>query len=76
MSDRMQAYIEQLGRQGQDAARQLATASTERKNAALVAAAAALRMRANDLIEANKQDVDSVREAGKPDAFIDRLMLD
>ena len=76
MSDRMQAYIEQLGRQAQDAARQLATASTERKNAALVAAAAALRLRANDLIEANKQDVDSVREAGKPDAFIDRLMLD
>ena len=76
MSDRMQAYIEQLGRQAQDAARQLATASTERKNAALVAAAAALRLRANDLIEANKQDVDSVREAGQPDAFIDRLMLD
>lgn len=76
MSDRMQAYIEQLGRQAQDAARQLATASTERKNAALVAAAANLRLRANDLIEANKTDVDSVREAGKPDAFIDRLMLD
>ena len=76
MSDRMQAYIEQLGRQAQDAARHLATASTERKNAALVAAAAALRLRVTDLIEANKQDVDSVREAGKPDAFIDRLMLD
>ena len=76
MSDRMQAYIEQLGRQAQDAAHQLATASTERKNAALVAAAANLRLRANDLIEANKTDVDSVREAGKPDAFIDRLMLD
>ena len=72
----MQAYIEQLGRQAQDAARELATASTERKNAALVAAAAALRMRANDLLEANRQDVDSVREAGKPDAFVDRLMLD
>ncbi|WP_300541841.1 glutamate-5-semialdehyde dehydrogenase [Maricaulis sp.] len=76
MSDRMQAYIEQLGRQAQDAARQLATASTERKNAALIAAAASLRMHANDLLEANKADVESVREAGKPDAFVDRLMLD
>ncbi len=76
MSDRMQAYIEQLGRQARDAARVLATASTERKNAALIAAAAALRLRAHDLIAANKLDVDSVREAGKPDAFIDRLMLD
>jgi len=76
MSDRMQAYIEQLGRQAKEAARQLATASTERKNAALVAAAAALRMRANDLVEANRKDVESVREAGKPESFIDRLMLD
>ena len=76
MSDRMQAYIEQLGRQARAASRVLATASTERKNAALIAAAAALRMRANDLLEANRIDVDSVREAGKPDAFIDRLMLD
>ena len=76
MSDRMQAYIEQLGRQAKEAARQLATASTERKNAALNAAAASLRLHANDLIEANRKDVESVREAGKPDSFIDRLMLD
>lgn len=76
MSDRMQAYIEQLGRQARAAARQLATAPTERKNAALVAAAAALRMNADALIAANAKDVASVREAGKPDAFIDRLMLD
>jgi glutamate-5-semialdehyde dehydrogenase len=76
MSDRIQAYIEQLGRQARAAARQLATASTERKNAALVAAAAALRMNADALIAANAKDVASVREAGKPDAFIDRLMLD
>jgi glutamate-5-semialdehyde dehydrogenase len=76
MSDRMQAYIEQLGRQAKEAARELATASTERKNAALVAAAASLRMRANDLIEANRKDVAGVREAGKPDSFVDRLMLD
>jgi glutamate-5-semialdehyde dehydrogenase len=76
MSDRMQAYIEQLGRQARAAARQLATASTERKNAALVAAAAALRMNADALIAANAKDVAGVREAGKPDAFIDRLMLD
>ena len=76
MSDRMQAYIEQLGRQARAAERQLATASTERKNAALIAAAATLRMRANDLLEANRADVESVRDAGKPDSFIDRLMLD
>jgi len=72
----MQNYIEELGRQAREASRILATASTERKNAALVAAAAALRMRANDLLEANRIDVDGVKKAGKPDAFIDRLILD
>ena len=76
MSDRMQAYIEQLGRQAREASRVLATASTDRKNAALIAAASALRSRASSLLEANRIDVDSVKEAGKPAAFVDRLMLD
>lgn len=76
MTDTMKDYIDQLGRQAQAAARQLATASTERKNAALMAAASALRSRSNELYEANQADVASVRKAGKPDSFIDRLLLD
>ena len=59
MSDRMQAYIEQLGRQAKEAARQLATASTERKNAALNAAAASLLQRCGIIVH-KTVDADSL----------------
>ncbi len=69
-------YIADLGRQARAAARIIATASTADKNAAIEAAAEALLARTDEIIAANKEDVAEAREAGKPDAFIDRLMLD
>lgn len=71
----IQAYVEGLARRSQAAGRQLAAASTNQKNAALVAAAKALRASASRLLGANHIDVEGVRAAGKPDAFIDRLIL-
>jgi glutamate-5-semialdehyde dehydrogenase len=71
----IQAYVEDLARRSQAAGRQLAAASTDQKNAALVAAAKALRANASRLLGANHIDVEGVRAAGKPDAFIDRLIL-
>ncbi|MEO0463553.1 MAG: glutamate-5-semialdehyde dehydrogenase [Pseudomonadota bacterium] len=68
-------HIAQLGARAKAASRALRTASTEQKNAALLAAAAALRDRTGAIIEANAKDVESVRGT-KPDSFIDRLMLD
>ena len=70
------AYVNELGRRAATAARSLASASTERKNKALTAAAQALRDNRARLLEANAKDVDSVKAAGKPAAFIDRLILD
>jgi glutamate-5-semialdehyde dehydrogenase len=66
----------EIGRQARSAARELAIAPTEAKNAALRAAADATRKSAPKLLAANAKDLAAAREAGKPVAFIDRLMLD
>jgi len=58
------------------AARTLARASTEAKNRALRSAAAAIRSRRKEILEANRADLDAARSAGATDAFLDRLKLD
>lgn len=68
-------HIAQLGARARAASRALLGASSEQKNAALTHAATALRDATADLIAANAKDIESVRGT-KPDAFIDRLMLD
>jgi glutamate-5-semialdehyde dehydrogenase len=65
-----------LGAAARQAARALALASTEAKNAALLAAARELRARTASILEANKLDLEAAAEAGRPAAFLDRLMLD
>jgi glutamate-5-semialdehyde dehydrogenase len=65
-----------LGRQARDAAGTLARASTKAKNAALLTAAKELRARTAAIIEANKLDLASATEAGRPVSYLDRLMLD
>lgn len=67
-------HIAKLGANARRAAASLQTASTEAKNAALMAAAAALRASNAQLVAANEKDLDGVRGT-KPDAFVDRLML-
>jgi glutamate-5-semialdehyde dehydrogenase len=71
-----ETLIEERGQAARAAARKLASATTEQKNEAIEAAAEALRAATDELIAANEQDVADVRAAGKPDSFIDRLMLD
>lgn len=68
-------YVDQLGKQARAAARVLAVATTEQKNRALECAADQLEQQSTALLEANALDVKSVANAGKPDAFIDRLTL-
>jgi len=67
-------HIHELGTRARAAARRLASASTDAKNAALLAAAQALRDRSDELLAANAADVASVADS-KPDSFIDRLRL-
>ncbi|HTP45865.1 MAG TPA: glutamate-5-semialdehyde dehydrogenase [Casimicrobiaceae bacterium] len=69
------AYMEDVGRRARAAARTLARASTQAKNAALAASAAALRRDSARLLAANAEDVAGARSAGEDAAFVDRLML-
>ena len=57
------------------AARVLSTASSTVKNSALQIAAARLRERAADLLDANREDITGAERAGLSKAMIDRLTL-
>ena len=65
-----------LGKRGRKAAAGLAVSTTDRRNGALVAAAAAIRDRAPDILTANKRDMARARERALSAAMLDRLMLD
>ncbi|MFL5134758.1 MAG: glutamate-5-semialdehyde dehydrogenase [Microvirga sp.] len=64
-----------LGRRVRAAARQVALASAEGKNAALHAMAACIRTRADAILAANAEDLADARAKGQSGAFIDRLIL-
>src|SRR6185436_433390 len=64
-----------LGRSAKDAAKALARASTQTKNKALTAAAAALRERRAEVLAANRVDVQQAVERGLSSSMIDRLSL-
>jgi glutamate-5-semialdehyde dehydrogenase len=65
-----------MGKSARAAARSLAQARPETKNEALRAAAAALRRESSDVLAANAKDIDTATRAGRPAAFLDRLLLD
>ncbi len=65
-----------LGLRARKAARLLALASPERKNRALLAAAAALRARKSDLLAANAQDIIAAKAKNLAASMLDRLLLD
>lgn len=70
------AYMRHVGERARGAARVLARASTQAKNAALESAASAIGRASARLIEANAADVAASRAAGDDKAFVDRLTLD
>ncbi|TCR67184.1 glutamate-5-semialdehyde dehydrogenase [Bosea sp. BK604] len=65
-----------LGRKARAAARQVALAPAETRNAALKAIAVALRERAPAILAANALDLAEAKAAGQKESFIDRLLLD
>jgi glutamate-5-semialdehyde dehydrogenase len=69
------AYMRGLGVAARTAARELARASTEAKNRALVAMAGEIRRQEKSILEANALDVSRARQAGRDAAFVDRLTL-
>jgi glutamate-5-semialdehyde dehydrogenase len=69
------ALMADIGRRARAAARPLAIASTERKNAALVAMADAIMRGEKDILEANAIDLKNGEEARLGASFMDRLKL-
>ncbi|RJG43544.1 glutamate-5-semialdehyde dehydrogenase [Mesorhizobium sp. DCY119] len=65
-----------IGRKARAAARPLAIASTERKNAALIAMAEAIIRGEQAILAANAIDVQNGEESGISGSFMDRLKLD
>ena len=65
-----------MGRFAREAARELALASNAQKNEALERMAARLEAGSEQIIEANRQDLEAARSKGRDLAFLDRLMLD
>jgi glutamate-5-semialdehyde dehydrogenase len=65
----------ELGRRAKAAARQLGRATTEQKNAALMALAEQLMAHGADIMAANAADVVAARASGRSAALIDRLLL-
>src|SRR3954466_12581124 len=66
----------EIGRRARQASAQLALAPAESKTAALKAAAAAIRSRANEILSANAEDLAEAKQAGIGSALLDRLALD
>ncbi len=68
-------YMQHLGRDARGASRLMARASTNAKNKALLAMAAAIRREAATLLAANREDMQAARAAGLDEVLLDRLAL-
>ncbi len=70
------AVMREIGRKARAAARPLALATAERKHAALVSMADAIRNATDVILAANDIDVAEAEVAGLAPSFVDRLHLD
>ena len=67
--------LTRTGAAAKEAAFALANASTAQKNAALMTIAAALEAHAEDILRANREDVEAARVNGMSPSMLDRLSL-
>ena len=72
----LQAYMADLGTRARIAAKTLRLASSAQKSSALTAMATAIRSTENDILAANKIDMDKGAAKGLSAAMLDRLKLD
>ena len=70
------SLMRDMGERAKAAATTLASASSERKYTALISAAEHVWTSRNEIIEANRKDLEFGREKGLSDAMMDRLALD
>jgi glutamate-5-semialdehyde dehydrogenase len=76
MDGQVSDLMDEIGAKAKAAAAELAFASSERKAAALVSAAAAVWARREEILDANCLDLDYGSEKGLSPAMMDRLKLD
>lgn len=69
------AYVEELAARAKSASRALGFASDEDRCAAVRSMAEALRERADEVLEANADDMGAAREASISEGLLDRLLL-
>nr|WP_314175164.1 glutamate-5-semialdehyde dehydrogenase [Streptomyces sp. DSM 40971] len=75
MSAPQTSPVTETARRAKEAAAELAPLPRTVRDAALLAVAAALTARTDEIVAANAVDVGKAREAGTPDAIVDRLTL-
>ena len=68
--------MQEIGMGARKASGQLARASTEQKNAALLSAAQTIRVRMSEILEANTLDMSAAKARQLSSAMLDRLSLD
>ena len=68
--------MQEIGHNAKEASNILALASTEQKNAALIAAAAAVSSARDEILTANYKDTEIAKGRGLTGAMLDRLLLD
>ena len=76
VADDTAKLMRSIGEAAKAASRRLAIATADEKNAALIAATKALRAATPEILSANAKDIAAAKAAGRPAAFVDRLMLD
>lgn len=69
-------YVVEKAKRASTAARILSNMGTEDKNRALFSMAKQVKKNKDDILEANKLDLENAKKSGKNNAFIDRLSLD
>ena len=74
-TDTLAAEMTAIGAAARDAARAMREAGDDAKTRALTVAAAAIRSRAAEILEANRADIAAAEAAGMPAPMVDRLML-
>ncbi len=75
MDNDLRSFMLAMGQRARNAAAVLATASTDAKNLALIAAADAIIAETPAILAANAEDVAAARERGISNAFLDRLTV-
>lgn len=74
--DILHDHLMTMGKQAQEAARALATASSQQKTAALSAIADKIVAQMPEILSENQKDIEAAKKNGMAAALIDRLMLD